>query len=153
MIPAQLIEDCQILVNEGVDQLKMPIGIVSHIYNDWYEIITINSDIGEFIGGALFALNGTYCRDVFRSQKTLAITEIDGVLGMKRHPLYVSLPLEAYISAPIRHNNEVWGTVNFTSPECRKAFSKEEVQLVQGYADRISQWLADIDQPENRPTA
>ncbi|MFQ3271613.1 MAG: hypothetical protein ACI9A1_001939, partial [Lentimonas sp.] len=45
------------------------------------------------------------------------------------------------------------GTVNFTSPECRKAFSKEEVQLVQGYADRISQWLADIDQPENRPTA
>jgi GAF domain-containing protein len=153
MIPTQLIESCQILVNEGIEQLKMPIGIVSHIYNDWYEIVTINSEIGEFIGGALFPLSSTYCRDVFRSQKTLAITEIDGVPGMKRHPLYVSLPLEAYISAPIRHNNEVWGTVNFTSPKYRNAFSKEEIQLVEGYADRISQWLPDIDQPENRQTA
>ena len=145
MFPESLIHDCHEIVNEGVEQLKMPVGIVSHIYNDVYQIVTINSEMGVLINGAVFSLNDTYCRDVYRSDALLAITEIDGQPGMVRHPLYVSLPVEAYISAPIHHAGEVWGTINFTSTKLRKPFSKAQQKLVKGYADKISQLLAAID--------
>ena len=110
MLPTQLVDSCHDLINRGVEQLDMPVGIVSHIYNDLYEIVTINSEMDEFIQGAVFPLSKTYCRDVYRTDKTIAITEIDHVLGMQLHPLYVSLPVEAYISAPIHHDGSVWGT-------------------------------------------
>ncbi len=151
MIPKQLTDSCNELVNQGVKQLEMPIGIVSHIYNGQYEIITINSEIDDFIQGAVFPLSNTYCRDVYQTDKTIAITEIDHVLGMKLHPLYVSLPLEAYISAPIHHNGCVWGTVNFTSAKIRPSFGNADIELVEQYADTISKWLTDIDEISRAP--
>ena len=129
----------------------MPVGIVSHIYNDVYQIVTINREMGMLINGAVFALSDTYCRDVYRADATIAITEINGQPGMVRHPLYVSLPIEAYISAPIHHRGRVWGTINFTSTVLRKPFSQQERQLVEGYAATISHLLADIDKPNGRP--
>jgi GAF domain-containing protein len=145
MLPKKLIDSCHELINRGVNDLDMPVGIVSHIYNDLYEIVTINSEMDEFIQGAVFPLSNTYCRDVYRTDKTIAITEIDHVLGMQLHPLYVSLPVEAYISAPINYNGSVWGTVNFTSAKIRPAFTKAEIKLVEQYAETVSQYLAKID--------
>ncbi len=152
MLPKHLIDSCHELVNQGVQQLKMPVGIVSHIYNELYEIVAINSELGALIHGAVFPLSNTYCRDVYRTDKTIAITEIDGEQGMQRHPLYVTLPVEAYISAPIHREGEVWGTVNFTSSELRKPFSKDELKLVEGYAETISKWLTEIDAPKGKST-
>jgi GAF domain-containing protein len=151
MFPKQLIAFCHKLINQGVDQLDMPVGIVSHIYNDLYEIVTINSEMDEFIQGAVFPLSNTYCRDVYRTDKTIAITEIDHVLGMQLHPLYVSLPVEAYISAPIHFNDSVWGTVNFTATKIRPAFAKAEIELVEQYAETISKCLAGIDLDSRAP--
>lgn len=151
MLPKQLIDSCHELINQGVDQLHMPVGIVSHIYNDLYEIVTINSEMDEFIQGAIFPLSNTYCRDVYRTDKTIAITEIDHVLGMQLHPLYVSLPVEAYISAPIHHNGSVWGTVNFTSAKIRPSFSKADIERVEQYAGTISKWLTECDDISRAP--
>jgi GAF domain-containing protein len=151
MFPEPLIHACHEIVNQGVEQLKMPVGIVSHIYNDVYQIVTINREMGVLVNGAVFALSDTYCRDVYRADATLAITEIDGQPGMVRHPLYVNLPVEAYISAPIHHAGAVWGTVNFTSTELRKPFSTTEQKLVEGYAEQIGRFLDEIDTP-NGPT-
>jgi GAF domain-containing protein len=151
MLPTLLIDSCHDLINRGVEQLDMPVGIVSHIYNDLYEIVTINSEMDEFIQGAVFPLSKTYCRDVYRTDKTIAITEIDHVLGMQLHPLYVSLPVEAYISAPIHHNGSVWGTVNFTSAKIHPAFTKAEIELVEQYAETIGKCLAEIDLVSRAP--
>ena len=151
MIPKPLIDFCHTLVNEGVKKLDMPVGIVSHIYNDLYEIVTINSEMNEFIGGAVFPLENTYCRDVYRTDKTIATTEIDGEIGMKLHPLYVSLPVEAYISAPIHHEGQVWGTVNFTSSKIHPPFSKENIECVEAYAATVSEWLDHIDATSRAP--
>ena len=151
MLPTQLVDSCHELINQGVEQLDMPVGIVSHIYNDLYEIVTINSEMDEFIQGAVFPLSNTYCRDVYRTDKTIAITEIDHVLGMQLHPLYVSLPVEAYISAPINHNGSVWGTINFTSAKIHPAFTKAEIELVEQYAETIGKCLAEIDLVSRAP--
>lgn len=151
MLPTQLIDSCHKLVNQGVEQLDMPVGIVSHIYNDLYEIVTINSEMNEFIHGAVFPLSNTYCRDVYRTDTTIAITQIDNVLGMQLHPLYVRLPIEAYISAPIHHKHSVWGTVNFTSTKIHPSFEQSDIDLVEQYADKISKWLAGHDAISRAP--
>jgi GAF domain-containing protein len=151
MLPKPLIDFCHTLVNDGVKKLNMPVGIVSHIYNSMYEIVTINSEMGEFIGGAVFPLEHTYCRDVYRLDKTIEITEIDNVQGMQLHPLYVSIPVEAYISAPIHHNGSVWGTINFTSAEIHPSFSKENIECVEAYATTISEWLDNIEAISRAP--
>jgi GAF domain-containing protein len=140
-----LSDACHELVNHGVELLHMPVGIVSHIYNECYQIVTINDEMGLFIKGAIFPLNETYCRDVYYEDATIAITEIDGKPGMARHPLYVNLPVEAYISAPIHHAGAVWGTINFTSNQIRMPFSNDDLQLVESYAAKISCWLNELD--------
>lgn len=151
MIPKQLIDSCHEFINRGIKELDMPIGIVSHIYNNLYQIVTINSEMGQFIRGAVFPLNETYCRDVYRLDKTIAITEIDHVPGMQLHPLYVNLPVEAYISAPIHFNGSVWGTINYTSSEIRPSFTRKEINTVEAQATTISELLSEIDEISRAP--
>ncbi|MGZ0654719.1 GAF domain-containing protein [Coraliomargarita sp. W4R53] len=148
MLHQQLRKSCHHLLDEGVKQLGLPIGIVSHIYNGLYKIIAINSEMGELVDNAIFPLEKTYCRAVFESRKTLAITTIDGVPGMRLHPLYLDLPLEAYLGTPIMHKGSVWGTVNFSSSKVHQAFTTEDCALVEGYARTVSQLLSDLDAPQ-----
>ena len=151
MFPSELSKCCKQLADEGVQSLDMPIGIVSHIYNGIYQIVAINSAVDALVSGAIFPLKNTYSRDVFRSGKTIATTEIEGSKGLKRHPLYVSLPLKAYIGAPIHFNNTIWGTVNFTSTHPHKAFTPAEIELVESYATKISRLLEEIDTATRTP--
>ena len=145
MFYKQLSQSCLRLLDEGVDQLDLSIGIVSHIYNGYYTIIAINSEVGDFVKDATFPLEKTYCREVFESGKTKAIAEIDGVPGLRLHPLYLELPLEAYLGAPIRHHGEVWGTVNFSASKVHKPFTRQDKALVEGYARTIAGWLNEMD--------
>lgn len=145
MLQKDLRVSCHSLLDKGSVQLGLPIGIVSHIYNNLYQVVAINIRQGDLIPGATFPLNQTYCRDVIETDKTFAMAEINGVIGLQRHPLYVNMPLEAYIGAPIHHHRGIWGTVNFSSPKCRPAFSKNEIKLVETYADAIGQRLDKID--------
>ncbi|ADE54503.1 GAF domain-containing protein [Coraliomargarita akajimensis] len=148
MFPKSLSDYCHHLLADGLKQVHMPIGIVSHIYNNNYEIVAIEANRCLLRDGALFPLNDTYCRDVYRSGETIALTEIDGVPGLQRHPLYVKMPLEAYLSAPIHHHGFVWGTVNFTSNDFRnRPFSRKEIQLCESYATLIQHKLCDLDTP------
>jgi GAF domain-containing protein len=139
---------CHQLLSKAVQETDMPMGIVSHIYSGLYSIVAVNHPMGEFITGAVFPLNKTYCRDVVTTKKTIALTDIDGITGLRLHPLYVSLPLKAYISAPILHRGGVWGTVNFTSTHPRKPFTAADIERVEGYARRVSGWLDSMNAPQ-----
>ncbi len=145
MFSAPLTDFCHSLLNKGATRLHMPVGIVSRVYNDVYQVVAINSASGPLVEGACFPIQATYCRDVIKSGKTIAITEIDGTQGMRLHPLYVKMPLEAYISAPIFHDGKPWGTVNFTSTKIRDQFSPEEIELVEGFAAKVAEKLDEID--------
>ena len=145
MLQKELRISCYELLDNGSKRLELPVGIVSHVYNNLYQVVAINLRQGDLIPGATFPVDQTYCRDVVEKDKTVAITEIDGVHGLQRHPLYVSMPLEAYIGAPIHHKGAVWGTINFSSPKCRNAFSKDEIKQVESYAQAIGKQLDEID--------
>ncbi|WPJ95806.1 GAF domain-containing protein [Coraliomargarita algicola] len=147
MLHQKLRISCHRILDAGVKQLDVPIGIVSHIYNGLYRVIAINSEMGELVENAVFPLEKTYCRDVYQSGKAMALTDIDHVPGLRLHPLYLSLPLEAYIGAPIIRKDSVWGTVNFSSSKLHDAFTEQDLAYVESCARQVSELLADMDAP------
>ena len=141
MSSKEMLQVCNELVTTGREHLGMSMGIVSHIEDDDYEVIAVSSTTGVFVAGENFPLQETYCRDVYKDAKTLAITEVEGRPGLQSHPLYPTLGLEAYLGTPIMVDNKVWGTVNFTSFAVRIGpFSKDDIS----YAERIAEKVATI---------
>ena len=120
-------------------------GIVSHIENDEYEIVAVKSLANVFVSGESFPLHQTYCREVYSTGKTIALTEIDGKPGLRCHPLYKDLPIEAYISTPILKHGVIWGTLNFSSYILKShPFSDNDIEFIESSAKRISLALSDI---------
>ena len=133
---------CDDVLTQGRERLAMTMGIVSHISGDEYEIVAVSSSTGVFVAGESFALQDTYCRDVFESQQAMSMVELDGYKGLKKHPLYDTLPLEAYISVPIFLQEKVWGTINFSCMALREhSFTDADLAFMQTYAQHIGQLL------------
>ncbi len=146
MLPHSITERSNELLQQGMSALHMPVGIVSHIYSDNYEIVALKCAAGSLEVGSILPLADTYCRDVVSGRRTIAITEMDGRPGLRGHPLYLKMPLEAYISAPIFNHGQVWGTINFTSFSLRPPFSNSDIALVESFAKQLSLQLAELDQ-------
>ena len=127
------------LLKKGTSILGLQVGIVSKVYGTNYEIIAIDDIANEFKSGDVLQLEDTYCKDIFSQGKTIALTEVDGVQGLAKHPLYAAYTLEAYIGAPIKMNEDIWGTINFSSMVLRPTkFTESEIALVEAYADLIT---------------
>lgn len=120
-------------------------GIVSHIENNEYEIVAVKSIGNVYVPGESFPLNQTYCRDVYSTGKTMALTELDGKPGLQCHPLYKNLPIEAYISTPILKHGVIWGTLNFSSMILKsRPFSDSDIEFIESAAKRISSALSEL---------
>ena len=142
-------DDLQSLYNEilteGNNLFSTTMGIVSHIINDEYEIVAVKSIGNVFVSGESFPLNQTYCRDVYSTGKTIALTELDGKPGLQCHPLYTNLPIEVYISTPILKHEIIWGTLNFSSIKIKShPFSISDIKFIESSAKRISLALSDM---------
>jgi GAF domain-containing protein len=138
-----------VILTEGNNRFSTTMGIVSHIKNDEYKIVAVKSIGDVFVPGESFPLSQTYCRDVYSTGKTIALTELDGKPGLVCHPLYKNLPLEAYISTPILKHGEIWGTLNFSSMVLKPSpFSDSDIELIESYAKRIALALSDDRTPE-----
>lgn len=134
---------CNEILEIGLGELSMGMGIVSQIENNKYEIIAVKSSVEVFVPGEIFPLKDTYCRVVVDRAETVALTEFDGHPGLQRHPLYENLALEAYISTPIFRGDSIWGTLNFSSMQLSPSpFTDMDIEFVEMSAERISAALA-----------
>ncbi len=136
---------CDNILKEGLEHLDLSVGIVSHIEQDTYSILAAKSPDNAFKHGDRFPLRNTYCKDVVARGKTMALTELGGFKGLCQHPLYTNLPLESYISTPIFLNQEIWGTLNFSSMKIRDhKFNAEEISYIEKRAKVISTAISEI---------
>jgi len=127
------------ILTQGRNRFGAMLGIVSRIDNETYKIFAVSSETGIPENGDGYPLDAVYCREVVQSGQTVAITEIDGVQGLRLHPLYDHIPCEFYISSPILVDGEVWGTLNYTSLEGRGApFSAEDIAFNETDARKIA---------------
>ena len=142
MQQATLKSYCEQILEEGIDIFDLSLGIVSRVEDNAYTIIAVMPIDSVFHANETFELKDTYCREVIEKESTLALTQLGDTQGLCKHPLYSGLPLEAYISAPIKVRGKIWGTLNFSSMKIRgNEFSSEEVELIENRARGIGKYI------------
>ncbi|WP_127716794.1 GAF domain-containing sensor histidine kinase [Halobacteriovorax sp. HLS] len=150
--------DLNLLIKEylevGVKIFSMEIGIVSKIDGEEYTICDVISPGDTLISGDKFELQGTYCREVIRSNSILGFPHVGKMDEMKSHPVYQNMKLESYLSAPIYKNNIIFGTLNFSSTSIREnGFSEYEKELISMLASSIGSFLVLKDKEEKLENA
>ncbi|MEC9260368.1 MAG: ATP-binding protein [Pseudomonadota bacterium] len=124
------------LLGFGLELFGLDIGIVSKVVNQTYFIQFVVSPIPELTPGMTFTLEETYCTHTLKAQHATGF-HYAGKSEIASHPCYQAQGLEAYLGAPILLNDEVYGTVNFSSPNPVSPFPPEAYD----YVELIAQWL------------
>ncbi|ARU58248.1 GAF sensor-containing signal transduction histidine kinase [Oleiphilus messinensis] len=130
-------------IEAGIDVFGLETGIVSKITVDGsYEVCDVVSPLDVLHKGQIFPLEDTYCREVAKSHQVIGFPEVGKLEYMKCHPVYQNLQLEAYLSAPIFVEDQLFGTFNFTSTQARgRGFSEHERDLVTLMANSIGAYI------------
>jgi|GEM_PF-3477307 len=119
----------QQLIEHGLKELDLELGIISHVEQDKYTVLYSNNP--ELIGEE-FQLGVTYCQITLTLTQTRVLAvENFAVSEYFRHPAYKAFKLETYIGSPITAHRKVKGTINFTKSTKRSTyFSKDEKEFV-----------------------
>lgn len=105
----------------------LPLGIVSRIDGDQYEVEYVSDQSGEIQPGLVFSLPETYCERVISLARPLYVPEAVKSL-FSGHPCYEQMGLETYVGARIFVAGRVYGTVNLTAPHVRpRPFSADDM--------------------------
>ena len=123
----------------GSEYLGLPVGIVSRIEGDDYEVLVNVAPPGGLADGQHFSLTDTYCEIALRSDDVLAIADMKNSLHAG-HPCYEVFGLESYIGVALSVDGRVVGTLNFSSPEPRpfSTFSAADIDFVR----IMGRWVA-----------
>ena len=130
-------EKLQKILQVGVEHFALPIGLISSINGDIYQVEYSHTPNGEVLPGAQFELGNTYCvhtlgSDLPTSYYHTAISDI------KEHPCYKGFGLEAYIGIVIYVSGKRWGTLNFSSPNPKnQPFGDDDYEVMK----LLAQWV------------
>ncbi len=139
-------ELCEAYLDAGCRIFRMQTGIISRIEGERYTVVAVRTPIEGLAAGAEFPLCDTYCREVVRAQRTLGFPQVGASKALAGHPVYESLGLEAYLSAPIYANGALYGTVNFTSTEARPdGFTQAERHMIDLIARAAGQFVEQLE--------
>lgn len=128
---------------QGKSLMGVHVGIVSRIHDDKYHVYAIDTDYGGIKKGDIFELADTYCRDVVTMKKTMTYDDVAEITEMLKHPVYLSTQLRAYIGTPLIIDNQVWGTLNFTSRQPKQpGFTTADYTVVENLANKIVRHLS-----------
>ena len=125
------------LLENGCRQFSLPIGILSHIHDDKYEITQIVIPDETIKPGDVLELGNTYCRETIKANGPIGF-EHAGTSDWKTHPCYREYHLETYIGIPVVAGKNVYGTLNFSSPHPRQTpFTATEREIL----SLMGQWV------------
>lgn len=86
--------------------------------------------------GDSFPLSGTYCVHTLKAHEPIGFHHA-GESEIRVHPCYREFGLEAYIGCPIQVDGEVHGTLNFSSLNPCRPFSRDDLIFMQLLADSV----------------
>jgi diguanylate cyclase (GGDEF)-like protein len=106
------------LLRMGLERFGLDIGILSKIKKGNYTIKHCVTPPGiPMQPGDRFDFDHTYCSITCSGLEPVALAHIGKDDAFASHPAYKSFGLESYIGIPIRRNDRLYGTLNFSSPE------------------------------------
>ncbi|MEM9088806.1 MAG: response regulator [Cyanobacteria bacterium P01_F01_bin.53] len=127
----------QDLLKFGCDQFELPIGVLSKIQDNQYNVYLANFSGSSYVQDITLALDNTYCSDTVTHKRTLCILNA-GETAWANHPCYQTLHLETYFGTPVWVDGVVYGTLNFSSQTIREShFSELEKELLR----LMAQWV------------
>jgi transcriptional regulator with GAF, ATPase, and Fis domain len=115
----------------GLTRFNLEIGILSNIHDTTYTVVhQVSPKNVPLEDGAEFPLGDTYCCLALTADAPIGF-EYVGTSSIATHPAYKAFGLEAYIGMPIRVKNQVYGTLNFSSPMPKpRAFTEVDIEAL-----------------------
>lgn len=141
-------EKIQAILQMGCAHFQTDSGLVSWVRGDDYTVLYSYSDIAEIERGGRFKIDDCCCARVLAENGPVACNSSKDN-GCAPHPCYSLFVLETYIGVPLIVDGELFGTVNFTSPETRPPFEPGDLELIKMFAAWIAQQLS-IEKELNR---
>lgn len=105
------------LLQMGLQRFELDIGILSKVEGDKYTVQYCVTPEGVPLSqGDSFDYQATYCEITCRASCPISIEHCGAHDLYATHPAYQAFGLESYIGIPIYVDNEIYGTLNFSSP-------------------------------------
>jgi diguanylate cyclase (GGDEF)-like protein len=136
------------LLDMGLERFGLDIGILSKIEQNDYIIQSCIAPASFSIKtGDQFDLSATYCSITCAAKGPVALEHVAKDAKLAIHPAYKAFSLESYIGIPIRLNDELYGTLNFSSPNpIHRKFLDTDIDALQLMASWIEVELIRIEQ-------
>jgi diguanylate cyclase (GGDEF)-like protein len=136
-------EQVQRLLELGLQRFDLDIGILSRVEGQTYRVLHHLSPPNIVLeNGAEFPLGETYCSVTLQSNGPVGVEKAQSSIYAE-HPAYRRFRLEAYLGVPIRVRNQVYGTLNFSSPTAKsRRFSAIDIDTLKLMAAWIGSELS-----------
>ncbi len=129
----------------GCRRLGMEIGVLSHVCGTEYEVVHALAPPDTGIeSGMRLDLRNTYCRETLTAGDPVGFERSVGTERMN-HAAYRKYRLETYLGVAVRVNDELFGTLNFSSRQPREeVFTDSERDLLMLMARWIGSEIARV---------
>lgn len=120
------------LIQLGLERFQLDIGILSQIEGQEYRVqyCIVPEDI-DLHSDDVFSYSSTYCSITCQANGPIAIEHVAKDVVHASHPAYSAFGLESYIGIPIRLENKLYGTLNFSSPTpYARKFSEADIDAL-----------------------
>ncbi|MGA7801224.1 MAG: ATP-binding protein [Gammaproteobacteria bacterium] len=127
----------QALLSMGRKLFGLPIGVLSHVEGENYEIVNVVPADGPIAKGHVFPLGQTYCCVTLQSSGPVGF-EHAAAAEWRTHPAYLQHKLEAYLGIRVDVQDRPYGTLSFISPVPRTVlFTNSDKEILK----LIAQWI------------
>jgi PAS domain S-box-containing protein len=127
----------QQLFQLGRDCFQLPLGVLSRIEGERYEIVEAMAPGAEVVSGAVYNLLATCCQVTVRAAGPIGFSAPTETV-FSRHLGYSGFEVQAYFGMPVMVQNQVYGTLNFFGFKPRdRAFTPADEAILR----LMAQWI------------
>lgn len=130
----------------GCDRFNLDVGVLTKITDNkcHFEYLYCTSKV-HFKAGDCFDLDVTYSDIALKAKGAVAFEHIKHS-AINKHRAYLELKLESYIGIPVKVNNKIFGTLNFSSLEPHtESFTHVDIDALQLMAIWVGHALSYIE--------
>lgn len=140
-------EKIALILGFGVGTLGMETTLIGEIAGESYIVRHAIDAMGQFETGQEFRLKDTLCQFVAQDDKNLYIADVSADSRFRNFPSVVQMGINTYVSAAIRLENKLYGTLVFLR---RKAAECEFTENDRVFIDLLASWLSQLLQQQKR---
>ncbi|MGB3510893.1 MAG: PAS domain S-box protein [Microcoleaceae cyanobacterium] len=111
-------------------------GVIGEVKEETFTIKAVQSKLDYFVVEREFNLSDILCNRVIKEQRTICTAQLDASEAK-------NMPIKLYIGTPIFVNNQIYGTLSFSSPQPRtQEFEFHEQEIIELMAQGIGRFIA-----------